>query len=153
MNYEINEGTLAIIPSKKNSIIYEDKKEYEIENTPFEIMDYSCKYFGSSYEGRKEGTKAILNVSYKVPIVIENSRNIIFFPTTSPRCDDCCWISLKNIEKIEADKYNSTLVIFKNGVSINIPVSIRTIQNQIFRASRLNLILRDREILFDKKVI
>ena len=78
MNYEINEGTLAILPSEKQSKVLEDRGEYIIPNTPFEIMDYSCKYFGSSYEGRKEGTKAILDINYKVPIVVENSRNIIF---------------------------------------------------------------------------
>ncbi len=153
MNYEINEGTLAIVPNKKNSKIYEDNKEYNIESTPFEIMDYSCKYFGSSYEGRKEGTKSILKISYKVPIVVENSRNIIFFPTSSPHSSDCCWISLKNIKEIIESDYNSTVIVFKNNVKITLPVSIRTIQNQIFRASRLNLILRDREVLFDKKVI
>lgn len=144
MNYEINEGTLAILPSENSSKVLEDKKEYVINSTPFEIMDYSCKYFGSSYEGRKEGTKSILNVSYKVPIIVENSKNIIFFPTNSPTDKDCCWISLRNIKKIEESDYNSTTIVFNNDISILIPVSKRTIENQILRASRLNLIMRDR---------
>ncbi len=144
MNYEINEGTLAILPKEEKSKVLEDSKEYVINNTPYEIMDYSCKYFGSSYEGRKEGTKAILDINYKVPIIVENSKNIIFFPTNSPSAEDCCWISLKNIKKIEAADYNSTNIIFNNDISILIPVSRRTIENQILRASRLDLIMRDR---------
>lgn len=144
MNYEINEGTLAILPSEEKSKVLEDSKEYVIDSTPYEIMDYSCKYFGSSYEGRKEGTKAILDINYKVPIIVENSKNIIFFPTNSPSAEDCCWISLKNIKKIESADYNSTNVIFNNNISILIPVSKRTIENQILRASRLDLIMRDR---------
>lgn len=144
MNYEINEGTLAILPSENQSKILEDRSEYIINSTPFEIMDYSCKYFGSSYEGRKEGTKAVLDINYKVPIIVENSRNIIFFPTNSPTAEDCCWISLKNIKRIEESDYNSTTIIFNNGISILIPVSKRTIENQILRASRLDLIMRDR---------
>ena len=75
MNYEINEGTLAILPLEKESRVLEDRGEYKIPKKPFEIVDYSCKYFGSSYEGRKEGTKAILDINYKVPIIVENSRN------------------------------------------------------------------------------
>lgn len=147
MNYEINEGTLAIIPSEKQSKIYEDNKEYVIKNTPYEIMDYSCKYYGSSYEGRKEGTKAILNASYKVPIIVDSGRNLIFFPTNSPSADDCCWLSLRNIKEVKEENYNTTLITFNNGVSISLPVSKRTMENQIFRASRLDLIMRDRNIL------
>lgn len=146
MKYEINEGTLAIMPSDKKSKVLEDKGEYIIENTPYEIMDYSCRYFGSSYEGRKEGTKSILNINYKVPIIVENSRNIIFFPTNSPSDRDCCWISLGNIKKIKELDYNSTKIIFNNDKYIEIPVSKRTIENQIFRASRLDLVMRDRKV-------
>lgn len=147
MNYEINEGTLAILPSKeeRSSKVLEDRGEYIIKNTPFEILDYSCRYFGSSYDGRKEGTKTILNINYKVPIIVENSRNLIFFPTNSPSSGDCCWISLKNVNKIEESEYNTTIITFNNGVSITLPVSKRTIENQILRASRLDLIMRDRK--------
>ena len=145
MKYEINEGTLAIMPDGKNSKILEDNKEYKVHDTPYEVMDYSCKYFGSSYEGRKEGTKAILDINYKVPIIVENSRSIIFFPTNSPSDEECYWISLKNIKKIEELEYNSTKIIFNNDVFIDIPVSKRTIENQILRASRLDLINRDRK--------
>ena len=34
MNYEINEGTLAIIPSEKESKVLEDKGEYIIPKRP-----------------------------------------------------------------------------------------------------------------------
>lgn len=145
MKYEINEGTLAVIPDGENSKILEDGKEYKVDETAYQVMDYSCKYFGSSYEGRKEGTKAILNINYKVPIIVENSRSIIFFPTNSPSDKDCYWISLRNIKSIEELEYNSTRIIFNNDVSLEIPVSKRTIENQILRASRLDLINRDRK--------
>lgn len=147
MNYEINEGTLAVIPAEKSkSKVLEDRGEYIIENTPFEILDYSCKYFGSSYEGRKEGTKAILNINYKVPIIVENSRNLIFFPTNSPTSEDCMWISLRNIKCIKEEEFNSTKIEFNNGVKLIIPISKRTIENQVLRASRLDLIMRNRKI-------
>ncbi len=148
MNYEINEGTLAVLPEDENkSKILEDETQYIINHTPFEILDYSCKYFGSSYEGRKEGTKSILNVNYKVPIIVENSKNLIFFPTNSPTSNDCIWISLKNIKKISNENFNSTKIEFNNGITITIPVSKRTIENQIMRASRLDLIMRNRKNL------
>lgn len=144
MNYEINEGTLAILAKNKKSLILEDDKKYVVDSLPFEVVDHSCKYFGSSYEGRKEGTKEILHINYKVPIIVDNSRNLIFFPTNSPISDDCSWLSLKSIKSIKEGDFNTTDVIFNNGVSINIPVSKRTMDNQILRASRLDLIMRNR---------
>ena len=148
MNYEINEGTLAVMPDtndSRKSKILEDRKEYIIDSKPYEVMDYSCKYFGSSYEGRKEGTKAVLDINYKVPIIVENIMNLIFFPTNSPDSADCIWISLKNIKTIKEDDFNSTRIIFNNDIEITIPISKRTIENQIFRASRLDLIMRNRK--------
>ena len=143
MNYEINEGTLAILAKNKKSLILEDDKKYVVDSLPFDVVDHSCKYFGSSYEGRKEGTKEILHINYKVPIIVDNSRNLIFFPTNSPISDDCSWLSLKSIKSIKEGDFNTTDVIFNNGVSINIPVSKRTMDNQILRASRLDLIMRN----------
>ena len=146
MDYEINEGTLAVVSlGSSKSKIYEDKKEYIVDSTPFEIIDYSCKYFGSSYEGRKEGTKSILHIDYKVPIIIEGTNNLIFFPTSSPYSIDCCWISLKDIKNVREYKDKGCEITFNNNKKVIIPVSKRMINNQILRASRLDLILRNRK--------
>ena len=55
MKYEISKGTLAIVPEKdERSLVYEDDEKYIIEESPYKIMEESCKYFGSTYKGRKE---------------------------------------------------------------------------------------------------
>jgi competence protein ComK len=144
MNYEINKGTLAIVPTEKNSsVVYEDDEKYVVESNPFHIMEESCKYFGSTYEGRKNGAKNILGAEYKVPIVVEDSNNLIIFPTTSPQSDDCVWISLKRVKKIERVDHYNTKIIFDNNRELVVDCSYRTIENQLSRASRLDLILRN----------
>jgi len=144
MKYEISKGTLAILPNEKNSsVVYEDDNRYIIKETPFRIMEDSCKYFGSTYEGRKDGAREMLGAEYKVPIVIEDSSNLIVFPTTSPLSEDCVWISLKRVEKIEKIDANNTKIIFDNKTEIIVDSSYRTIENQLSRASRLDLILRN----------
>ena len=51
MEYEFSKGTLAIVPNDmETSLIYEDNDRYFINQTPFKIMEESCKYFGSSYD-------------------------------------------------------------------------------------------------------
>ena len=144
MKYEINKGTLALVPEgEESSIVYEDNDNYIVEQKPFNIMEESCKYFGSTYEGRKNGAKNILGAEYKVPIVIEDSDNLIVFPTTSPSADDCVWISLKRVKKIEKLEFNKTKIIFDNDREIIVDCSFRTIENQLSRASRLDIILRN----------
>ena len=74
MKYEVSEGTLAIVPNEReNSLVYEDDDRYIIEQSPFEIMENSCRYFGSTYRGRKDGAKDILGAEYKVPIIIDDT--------------------------------------------------------------------------------
>lgn len=145
-NYEINEGTLAIMSDEKGkSTILEDDNNYVINQNPYDIIDHSCKYFGSSYEGRKQGSKNIIGANYKLPIIVEDGRNIVFFPTLSAEDDDCMWIAVNKIKKYEIGEYNTTKITFFNGKSIIVPLSYRSIQNQIFRATRLSYLLNERK--------
>ena len=146
MKYEVSNGTLAIVPNdKESSLVFEDSERYIIKEKPFKIMEDSCKYFGSTYEGRKFGAKEILGAEYKVPIVVEESNNLILFPTTSPQSDDCVWISLKRVKNIFKIDSCNTKILFDNGFEIVVSCSFRSIENQLSRASRLDLILRNRK--------
>ncbi len=144
--YEVNNGTLAVLPNDEDSsLVYEDDNRYIIQEKAYKIMDDSCKYFGSTYEGRKNGSKEILGAEYKVPIIVEDTNNLIVFPTTSPFSDDCVWISLKRVKNIlKVDSFN-TKILFDNNVEIIVPCSFRSVENQLSRASRLDLILRNRK--------
>ncbi|MCM1370448.1 MAG: competence protein ComK [Clostridium sp.] len=144
-HYEINDSTLAIKPlNDATSIVYEKDRNFTINQKTTQIINYSCKYFGSSYQGRFEGAKDLLGMNYKLPIIIEESKEIIFFPTSSPRYENCCWISLKNIENY-IKKDNSVIINFKNGVNLDFDLSINSLENQIFRALRLEKILKTRK--------
>ena len=143
--YEINNSTLAIIPISKNcSKVIEEENNYIINNSTTEIIDHSCKYFGSSYNGRCEGTKNLVGFNYKTPIIVEESKEIIFFPTSSPRFDNCSWISLNNIEKYIRNEKKSS-VFFKNGIVLDFEISYSSLENQILRATMLESKLRQRK--------
>ncbi len=146
MKYEISKGTLAIVPNdKESSLIYEDDDRYIVNEVPFKIMEDSCKYFGSTYEGRKNSAREILGAEYKVPIIVEDSDNLVVFPTTSPCSSECVWISLKRVKKFEKIDACNTKIIFDNNKEIIVPSSYRSIENQVSRASRLDYILRCRK--------
>ena len=109
-NYEISKNTFAIIPIDSNkSEVIEDNGCFIINRNSTKIVDDSCKYFGSSLSGRHEGTKNLIGVNYKSPIIIEETAEIIFFPTNSPRITECTWISLNNLEEYKKNNGKTIL--------------------------------------------
>ena len=78
--YEISSATLAIVPlDEEVSRVYEEETEYIVNKSANSIIKESCEFYGSSYEGRCIGTKTLTGIKTKYPIIIEESRNIIFF--------------------------------------------------------------------------
>ncbi len=143
--YEINNETLAVIPKNETtSFIYEKDRKILVNQSVDEIMEESCEYFGSSLKGRQSGTTALTGITHKVPIIVEESSNIIFFPTSSPRLKDCCWVALNNI--VSYSKENNVCKIkFNDGKIIKFDASYGIINNQVLRASRLQMMLDSRK--------
>lgn len=140
-NYEITSKTLALIPVNKDKTkVIEKNKVLYYDINVMKIIDDSCNSFGSSYKGRYEGTKNLIGVSYKAPIIIEESNNIIYFPTTSPSHKNCCWISLKNIKNYKKNN-NNISILFDNNYSLEINISLSSFNNQYLNAMRLESIL------------
>ena len=148
MDYEINVDTNAIIPiNNEKSYIMEPESEYYVSGSTTDVIEHSCEYFGSSYEGRSIGTYNLLGIQHKIPIIIEESSNIIFFPTASPRRNECFWLSYENITKFDkGNTAKSTLVEFKSGQKLMVPVSLHSFSNQYLRAGRLKAVISSRKL-------
>ena len=146
MDYEINRATIAIIPiDEKTSKVYEDTEEYIINKSSNSIIKENCEFYGSSYEGRCVGTKSLTGIKSKCPIIIEESRNIIFFPTTSTRSKQSSWIALNKIKDYHS--YNKKSKInFKNNEKLLFDISFYSLENQICRATMLKSKLYERKL-------
>ena len=145
-SYEINKDTCAVVSiNDKVSKVIENDCDYYINKNTYDVMEDSCQYFGSSLTGRQKGTENLIGVSYKAPIIVEESNNIIFFPTTSPRLKKCSWISLNNLERYYT-KNKKIVLEFKNKQKIMLNLSFGVIDNQILRATRLEAVLRGRKV-------
>lgn len=142
--YEINSNTLALIALKNKTEIFEENDHFYVNKTANQIMENSCSYFGSSLSGRQKGTEHLIGVSYKAPVIVEESKDIIFFPTLSPRKEDCSWISLQKINRYYRVE-DKLLVEFKNGSSVVLDISYGILDNQVLRATRLESVLRSRK--------
>ena len=87
----------------------------------------------------------ILGMKYKLPIIIEESRELVFFPTKAYNSENCSWIALNNIMKYEKSE-NGTTVTFNTGIKKNYEISIESFENQMLRATKLLLNLKNRKI-------
>lgn len=148
-NYEINNSTVALYAMGEKTRVYEEDSNFIVDKSANKIMEESCKYFGSSLEGRKKGTENLIGVSYKAPIIVEESCNIIFFPTSSPRLSDCSWLRLSYINRYYYHN-NKLIVEFKNNDKIALNTSYGIVDNQVLRATRLESVLNGRKL--EKKV-
>ena len=121
-----------------------------VANSVKNLIEENCRYYGSSYRGRKQGTSDLIGVTHKSPIIIEESSNLIFFPTCSPRLKNCSWISLNNIESYK-DYQMESIITFQNNLTLKIPVSSKIINNQVLRATRLESVYQRRKQKITKK--
>ena len=143
-SYEINKNTCAVVSVAEDvSRIVEQDEEYLINKGSYEVMEDSCKYYGSSCDGRIKGTKTILGSSYKVPIIVEETNEIIFFPTESVNNKNCIWVALNNIEKFE-NCNGLTKVTFTSGKEMIVKTSVSSFEMQLLRANRLGSIVKKR---------
>ena len=148
--YYVTSDTLLLVSFGKNKTkIYDVNGNSVIKKTPFEIIDESCQYYGSSYSGRYVGAKKLLDMDYKLPIIMDEVKEVVMFPTCSPKSDDCCWICVNNIENYEKYKKNS-IRKFINGMTYEVNVSFNSLANQIMRGTMLLMKLKKRKLRTSK---
>ena len=139
---------IGIDESKTKVVTLDD--EFIIDIDSKKIMDNSCKFFGSSLSDRVNMTKRLVGIKSKSPIIVEDSRNIIFFPLKSVR-DKCnIWISFNNLEKYVKNG-DRTAFVFKNNKRVVIDFSYYIIDNQVTRSLMLDYELKKRRESLEKQ--
>ena len=142
--YEIDLSTVMLVGIDEYTtrvITFDSELTVDVDSK--KIVDYSCKYFGSNLLERINMTKRLINIKSKSPIIIEESRNIIFFPLKSIREKCNIWISFNNLEKYT--KFgNKTRFIFSNGKEVVIDFSYYIIDNQVTRSLMLDYEVKKR---------
>ena len=122
--YEIDLSTLILIGiDEYTTKVITTEREF--------IIKESCKKIE-----RNKATNRLVKMASKTPIIVEETRNIIFFPLKSTREKNNIWISFNHLVKYTKDGQNAILK-FDNNKEITIRFSYYIIDNQVTR----NLIL------------
>ena len=99
-NYLINENTIAVQKRSKQTIIYDVENIRVINKNIRSILNLNCNFYGSSLLGRLKSASKILNIKYKIPIII-NENNVILLPIKSLRHEDTLLLVSNKIIKYE----------------------------------------------------
>ena len=84
-------------------------------------------------------------ISHFFTFRLEESKEIIFFPTSSLKnVEKCYWICLKHIDKYYKIE-DKIRIEFKKNITLNLNLSYGSLDNQILRATRLESVLRNRK--------
>ena len=136
--YEIDLSTLMLIgiDDESTKVVTTDN-EFVVRESCKKIIDNSCKFFGSSLSDRIKATNRLVKMASKTPIVVEESRNILFFPLKSTREKNNIWVSFNNLDTYKKDG-NKTLFIFKCNKQISLNFSYYIIDNQVTRSLMLD---------------
>ncbi|MGG0658071.1 competence protein ComK [Rummeliibacillus pycnus] len=140
--YTIHENTMAFLPSYdgvgsyKTDILEVDALKESLLS-PIELVDKNLRYFGSSLKGASEGTRYILGEVNMYPVIMNHKQQLVWFPTKSPKKNDCVWLALNHIKNYKKNNNQSTEIIFTNDSSLNIQLSYSSFEKRINRASML----------------
>lgn len=145
-NYIINVETLLIIPhGRGKSKIFENDRTFIVNEPTGNILKNSCLFFGSSIEGRRDAVKQILGIDMKVPIIVENIKDMIFFPVSDCIKRNSTWISYQNLLKYSKFNEFSTVLYFKSNKKIRVDAKYSLIDNQVIRCIKLETLINKRK--------
>ena len=134
---------LKYIDEKKTKV-YELNSDFVVLENMSQIIFNSCEFYGSNYIGRLYFSRSILNLKIKLPIIIEDNKKIIFFPTRAINNNECIWISYNNLKKIMKTQ-DGSIVYFSNDKNFKIKISSDILDRQFFNCLKLEKLLKSRQ--------
>ncbi|WP_043932337.1 competence protein ComK [Bacillus sp. EB01] len=114
-DYSINEKTILITGvynphGKLYSKILEEDKLIFVKLSPVQVINRTLLRLGSSFDGARHSSKALLGDIRMHPITISTSQGIWLFPSKSFEQPTCVWFSLTHIKGTQRTGLKKTLI-------------------------------------------
>lgn len=143
-NYLITTNTVALLKRKSKTIIYNVDNYQVINKSINKVLEYNCNFYGSSLLGRKKCAQNLLEIKYKVPIIIDEMNDIVLINLNNNRKDNCLYLVTNKIidYKEKIDKLEISCI---NKNIFNVNLSKNNLERMIINAIKLNNILKWRK--------
>ena len=143
-NYIINNKTIGLLKINNKTIIFNVDKTKVINKSIRQVIDYSCKYYGSNLNGRICSAKYILGDKYKIPIVIDDFNKLILISLSSIRNNICLFLIFNKI--VDYSIENRYLKIkCANNVNFYVKISKNIFEKKLLKSLKLNNVLFERK--------
>ncbi|MBQ8901710.1 MAG: competence protein ComK [Bacilli bacterium] len=138
-NYIINNKTIAILKNNNKTIIYDVDNIRVINKNIKRILDENCSFYGSSLSGRKKSAKNILNIHYKVPVVVKE--DVILLQVNNIRNKECLFLVLNKIVDYKLENQKLKIICINKQVFL-INISKNSFEKMLINSIKLNNILK-----------
>lgn len=129
-----NEVLYIRVHQRKTQIVAETQT-LMIEEKAVDLLENWCLTFGSSLRGSADVVKHHLNVTQKLPLLVDPSGRLFFFPTLSHEHPECIWINAAKVRRLK-DLGRKTLVQFHKD-DLEVDIGIRSLRMQLKRCDKL----------------
>lgn len=133
--------TMALIPQYTNTghlhcTVVGMFGENTVEENPLNVLNESCEYYGSSFDGRLKAAQQILEGKKNLPIMVSITLEYCMIPLASPMKKDTAWVSYRHIERIIPKGPNS-IIIFSNHIKLEVNITKDVLEDRMNKAARL----------------
>ncbi|MCO7175015.1 competence protein ComK [Sporolactobacillus kofuensis] len=148
--YIIRPETMALLPYDRSdgslgTLIIEETRTCQVAQTPLQIVQESCSYYGSTYSGRK---KIAMMMGYKSmpPICVCNELGIYFLPLMAEASRNCVWLAHSHIRQwAKSEETPGTIFAYlTHNQKIELPINIRPFFNKVMKTAQYRLQIRER---------
>ena len=143
-NYLITKDTVAILKKDKKTIIY-DVENYRVINKNIKtVLNLNCNFYGSTLIGRKKSAENILDIKYKVPIVLDETSDITLLQLSSLRKDETILLVLNKIVSYH-EVLNKLVIKCINNQEFEVNISKNCFEKLLLNSFKLNNVLKWRK--------
>ena len=143
-NYLITKDTVAILKKDKKTIIY-DVENYRVINKNIKtVLNLNCNFYGSTLIGRKKSAENILDIKYKVPIVLDEASDITLLQLSSLRKDETILLVLNKIVSYH-EVFDKLVIKCINNQEFEVNISKNCFEKLLLNSFKLNNVLKWRK--------
>ena len=96
-----------------------------------------CLSSCATIDGRRNGAREIFGWHQKVPVLISELTQEIWFPLAGEKAEENCWISYGCVFSFHKENEYQTRIVFINGTKETVDANVRTVRMQMRRCEEM----------------
>lgn len=122
---------------KTCSLLVKGGQTHEIGQSAEALLAAWCLTCGSSLQGRRDWVRHHFGAVEKIPILISERTQLLYFPIYGMRSNDAIWLCANELMEVSVAENGQCAVWFRDGTKAVVPCSDRVIKKQRRRCRKI----------------